>query len=43
MFEIAYVIGLVVGSVIRGVYTQPYKKITIKALSLFEDFSREDL
>ena len=29
MFEIAYVIGLVVGSVIRGVYTRPYKKLSI--------------
>ena len=29
MFKIAYVVGLIVGSVIRGVYTKPYRKLTV--------------
>ncbi|MCG8478002.1 MAG: hypothetical protein MI724_02825, partial [Spirochaetales bacterium] len=29
MFEIAYVVGLVIGSVIRGIYTRPYRKTPI--------------
>ena len=29
MVEIAYVAGLLVGSAIRGIYTKPYKKLTV--------------